>query len=73
MATNARIQPVERATDRTWDEWLQFMDGIGGTEPDHKAAHRRRRTRAFTARGASAIVDGGRAETVRSAHACGQP
>jgi hypothetical protein len=73
MATNARIQPVERATDRTWDEWLRFMDGTGATDLDHKAAHRRRRTRAFTARGARAIVDGGRAATVRSAHACGQP
>jgi hypothetical protein len=37
MATNAQIKPVERATDTTWDEWLQFMDGIGATELDHKA------------------------------------
>ena len=37
MATNARIKPVERATNRTWDEWLQFMDGIGAKDLDHKA------------------------------------
>jgi hypothetical protein len=73
MATNARIKPVGRAIGRTWDEWLRFMDGVGAMELDHKAAHRRRRTRGFTARGARAIVDGGRAATVRSAHACGQP
>jgi hypothetical protein len=29
MATNPRIKPVERATNRPWDEWLRFMDGIG--------------------------------------------
>ncbi|TQN37429.1 hypothetical protein FHU33_4080 [Blastococcus colisei] len=27
MAANSRIKPVERATQRTWDEWLRFMDG----------------------------------------------
>jgi hypothetical protein len=37
MATNPRIKPVERATNRTWDEWLQFMDGIGAKDLDHKA------------------------------------
>ncbi len=37
MATNARIQPVERATNRTWDEWLEFMDGIDAKNLDHKA------------------------------------
>ncbi|GAB2586415.1 hypothetical protein Aab01nite_51600 [Paractinoplanes abujensis] len=36
MATNARIKPVEKATNRTWDEWLAFMDGIGARELDHK-------------------------------------
>ncbi|PWW23980.1 hypothetical protein JD79_03157 [Geodermatophilus normandii] len=35
MATNPRIGPVERATGRTWDEWLQFMDGIGAADLDH--------------------------------------
>ena len=37
MATNPRIAPVERATNRSWDEWLQFMDGIGARELDHSA------------------------------------
>ena len=37
MTTNARIQPVERATNRSWDDWLRFMDGIGAQELDHKA------------------------------------
>jgi hypothetical protein len=37
MATNPRIKPVERATNRTWDEWLRFMDGIGAKDLDHKA------------------------------------
>ena len=35
MATNARIGPVERATNRTWDQWLQFMAAIGAEELDH--------------------------------------
>ena len=33
---NARIKPVERATNRSWDEWLLFMDGIGAKDLDHK-------------------------------------
>jgi hypothetical protein len=37
LATNPRIKPVERATNRTWDEWLRFMDGIGAKDLDHKA------------------------------------
>ncbi|WP_116449882.1 hypothetical protein [Blastococcus litoris] len=37
MAENARIKPVERATNRTWDEWLAFMDRIGAEHLDHKA------------------------------------
>jgi hypothetical protein len=36
MATNARIGPVERATNRTWDQWLQFMAAIGAEELDHR-------------------------------------
>ncbi|MBC6463687.1 hypothetical protein [Actinomadura sp. HBU206391] len=36
MATNSRIKPVERATNRSWDEWLKFMDGIGAENLDHK-------------------------------------
>ncbi|MGY1604566.1 hypothetical protein [Geodermatophilus sp. SYSU D00815] len=35
MATNPRIRPVERATNRSWDEWLAFMDGIGAEDLDH--------------------------------------
>jgi hypothetical protein len=37
VATNPRIGPVERATHRSWDEWLRFMDGIGAADLDHKA------------------------------------
>jgi hypothetical protein len=37
MATNSRIQPIERATNRTWDEWLQFMDGIDAVNLSHHA------------------------------------
>jgi hypothetical protein len=37
MITDSRIKAVERATDRTWDEWLRFMDGIGAKDLDHKA------------------------------------
>lgn len=37
MAVNSRIAPVERATNRTWDEWLRFMDGIGARDLDHHA------------------------------------
>lgn len=36
MATNPRIGPVERATHRTWDEWLAFMDRVGAKNLDHK-------------------------------------
>ena len=35
MATNPRIGPVERATNRTWDEWLRFLEGIGAEDLDH--------------------------------------
>lgn len=35
MATNPRIRPVERATGRSWDEWLGFMDAIGAEDLDH--------------------------------------
>ncbi|MBM2615888.1 hypothetical protein JIG36_10005 [Actinoplanes sp. LDG1-06] len=37
MAANARIKPVDKATNRTWDEWLAFMDSIGAADLDHKA------------------------------------
>ncbi|MGY1694239.1 hypothetical protein ACI780_04925 [Geodermatophilus sp. SYSU D00814] len=36
MATNPRIGPVERATKRSWDEWLRFMDAIGAPDLDHR-------------------------------------
>ncbi len=34
-AANARIMPVERATGRTWGQWLQFMDSIDARHLDH--------------------------------------
>ncbi|GAA4445270.1 hypothetical protein GCM10023170_023890 [Phytohabitans houttuyneae] len=37
MAENSRIKPVERATNRTWDEWLKFMDDIDAKSLDHHA------------------------------------
>ncbi len=36
MATNSRIKPVERATNRSWDEWLRFMEAIDAENLDHK-------------------------------------
>ena len=36
LTRNARIQPVERATHRAWDQWLQFMDAIDAQHLDHK-------------------------------------
>lgn len=36
MATNPRIKPVERATDRSWDEWLRFMDTVDAKNLNHK-------------------------------------
>ena len=35
MATNPRIAPIERATQRSWDDWLRFMDAIGAADLDH--------------------------------------
>lgn len=35
MATNSRIKAVERATNRTWDEWLQYMDSIDAKNLSH--------------------------------------
>lgn len=37
MAENARIKPVERATNRKWDEWLTFMESIDAKSLDHHA------------------------------------
>lgn len=36
MATNPRIAPIERATDRSWDSWLAFMDAVGAKDLSHK-------------------------------------
>lgn len=35
MPTNPRIKPIEQATNKTWDEWLKFMDHIGATKLNH--------------------------------------
>jgi hypothetical protein len=35
MATNPRIKPIERATNRSWDDWLAFMDKIDARSLDH--------------------------------------
>lgn len=35
MTTNTRIQPIERATNKTWEEWLKFMDGIDAKNLTH--------------------------------------
>jgi hypothetical protein len=35
MTTNSRIQAAERATNRTWDAWLRFMDEIGAQNLSH--------------------------------------
>lgn len=35
MTKNTRIQPIERATNRSWDDWLRFMDGIGAKDLNH--------------------------------------
>lgn len=35
MATSARIEAVERATGRSWDDWLAFMASIGADRLSH--------------------------------------
>jgi hypothetical protein len=35
MKENPRIKPIERATNRTRDEWLAFMDSIDAKSLDH--------------------------------------
>lgn len=35
MKKNSRIEAVERATNRTWDEWLKYMEGIGAEKLSH--------------------------------------
>ena len=35
MTTNSRIKAVERATNRTWDEWVRYMDSIDAKNLSH--------------------------------------
>lgn len=35
METNPRIKPIERATNKSWDEWLAFMDRIDAKNLSH--------------------------------------
>ena len=35
MKKNSRIEAVERATNRTWEEWLQYMDDVGAKDLSH--------------------------------------
>jgi hypothetical protein len=35
MTTNARIEAVERATARSWDDWLRWMASIGAERLSH--------------------------------------
>lgn len=37
MESNARINAVERATHKSWEEWLRFMDAIGARSLSHHA------------------------------------
>jgi len=35
MAKNSRIEAVERATGRSWDDWLAYFDSIGAAKLSH--------------------------------------
>ena len=35
VTTNSRIEAVERATGRSWDQWLEWMAGIGADGLSH--------------------------------------
>lgn len=37
MTAQARTATIERATGRTWDDWLRFMDSIDARGLDHHA------------------------------------
>ncbi|WP_299169825.1 hypothetical protein [uncultured Arthrobacter sp.] len=36
MAEHARIAPIERATNRSWNEWLAFLERAGAKDLNHK-------------------------------------
>lgn len=36
MATNPRIKPIERATNRSWDAWLDLLDAVGAKDLSHQ-------------------------------------
>ena len=36
MAKPANIEAIERATGRTWDDWLRHMDEVGAKDMNHK-------------------------------------
>ncbi|SDI47678.1 hypothetical protein SAMN04488693_11256 [Arthrobacter subterraneus] len=36
MATDSKIASIERATNRSWDQWLRFLDSVGGRDLSHK-------------------------------------
>jgi len=35
--TGSKIEAIERATGRSWADWLAYFDGIGAAELDHHA------------------------------------
>lgn len=35
MGENTKIESIERATNKTWNEWLVFMDSIGAKDLNH--------------------------------------
>lgn len=37
MTTNSRIEAIERATKRSWDEWLEYLERIHAADLDHHA------------------------------------
>jgi hypothetical protein len=37
MVKSSRIESIERATGRTWNEWMVFMDSIGAEKLNHAA------------------------------------
>lgn len=35
MVKASRIEPIEQATRRSWQQWLAFLDGIDAQNLDH--------------------------------------